>query len=85
MPPSAARLSRSPLPAPTIESDVGHEQHDKDLKEALGVPGGQTVLDDKAEEIGPDDAEDAADHSPDQPFQADLAQPEFKQDNGRAR
>ena len=44
-----------------------------DLQEALGMPLWNAASDDQREQVGTDDAEDAADGGADQPLQADQA------------
>ena len=63
------------------QADIGHQQHDEELKEALRRSRRDAVADDEAEKVGADDAEDAADDGTDQPFQADLAQTDLEQHN----
>ena len=46
--------------------------------------GTDAIANDQAEEISADDARDAADDRADQPFQADLAQANFEQNDGKA-
>ena len=64
------------------QADVGHQQHDKQLQEALGRTRLNAVFDDQAEKISADDAEDAADDGADQPLQADLPQADLEQNHG---
>ena len=66
------------------QTDVGHQQHQKELQKTLGRPGLQAVADDQAKEIRADDAEDAADHCSDQPLQAHLAQANLEQHHRHA-
>ena len=72
------------MPAPDDQSNVGHQQHDKELQKALRRSRLDAVVDDQAEEIGADDAQDAADDGADQPFQAYLAEADFKQHHRRS-
>ena len=46
------------------ESDVGHQEHYQDLEETLRVSGGDTVANYQCEQIGAEDAKDAADGAP---------------------
>ncbi len=48
------------------------------------MPGNHAVADHQGEEVGAEDAEDAADRSADQALQADQAQPPFEQDDSQA-
>ena len=45
-------------------------------------PAPNAVADDEAEQVGADDAEDTANDRADQPLQADLSQPNLKQNDG---
>ena len=66
------------------KADVGHQQHQEELQKTLGRTGLQAVADNKAEEVRADDAQNAADHSSDQPLQAYLAQANFEQHHRHA-
>ena len=63
------------------QTHVGHQEHHQDLQEALRVAFGNAVADDQGEQVGANNAEDAADGSPDQPLQADQSQAPFEQDD----
>src|SRR5581483_3805877 len=66
---------------PDDQTNVGHQQHDKDLKEALGMSLGNAAADDEGEKIRPADAEDTSDGRSDEPLQADRAQLPFEQND----
>ncbi len=66
------------------QADVGHQQHDQDLQEALGVSRSKAVANHQSEQVGAEDAEDAADGSANQPLQTDQPQPPFEQYDGQA-
>ena len=48
------------------------------------MAGHDAVANHQGEQVGPDDAENAADGSADQPLQADPAQPPLEKDDGEA-
>src|SRR5581483_3809236 len=72
------------LVRPHDQSNVGHEQHDEHLQEALRVSRLDAVLDDQAEQVGAEDAGNAADHRANQPLEADLEQADLKQHDDHA-
>ena len=72
------------LVGPDDQSDIGHQEHDQDLQEALGVPGGNAVADDQRKQVGAEDAEDTAHGGANQALQTDPAQPPFEQDDAEA-
>src|SRR5262249_26368796 len=61
------------------QADIGHQQHDEELQEALSGSWSYAIADHEAEQVGADDPENAADHRPDQPLEADLAKPELEE------
>ena len=77
-------MSRSPFVGAHHQADVGHQQHDQNLQEALGVSWSQAAANDQGEQVSAEDAQDAADGGADQTRQADQAQPPFEQDDGDA-
>ncbi len=66
------------------QADVGHQQHDQDLQEALGMACGNAVTDDEREEVSAADSEEASDGGADQTLEADGAQLPFEQHDGCA-
>ncbi len=64
------------------QANVGHQQHDHDLEETSRVARAEAVAEDQGKQVGAEDAQHAADGGPDQPLQADPAQPPFEQDDG---
>ena len=55
-----------------------------ELQKALRRAGGNAVANHHAEQVGADNAQDAAEGRADQPLQADRAQANLEQDDGRA-
>src|SRR5580692_8421467 len=66
------------------QAHVCHQQHDQDLKKALGAAGRHTAANHQRKQVSPADAEDAPDGRADQPFQAHSAQLPFEQNYPRA-
>src|SRR5258708_17082089 len=66
------------------QANVRHQQHDHELQKTLAAFVWNAVLDDNAEQISAENAENASDHRADQPFEADNAQPHLKDDDRRA-
>ena len=78
------QIQQIALVGPDDQSDIGHQEHDQDLQEALGVPGGDAVANDEGKQVGAEDAEDAAHGGANQALQTDPAQPPFEQDDAEA-
>src|SRR5579862_6087540 len=63
------------------EADVGHEQHDQDLQEALGVALRNAIANDEGEEVSATDSEETSNGGADEPFEADHAELPFEDDD----
>src|SRR5262249_7811113 len=66
------------------QPDVGHQQHDHQFQEAASGTFHQAVVNDQCEQIGANNAENAADGSTDQALEADPMQAPLEDDNGDA-
>src|SRR6185312_3474409 len=66
------------------QANIRHQQHYEQLKEMLSAPWFDAVAENKTEKIGAENAENAANHGPNQALEADDAQARLEQHHGNA-
>ena len=79
--PKGSQIEQVSLVGADDQADVGHEQHDQNLKEASGMLFGNGIPDYESKQVSAENSQHAADGCPNQAFQANTAKLPFEEDN----
>src|ERR1700687_1364953 len=81
-PSERGQVQQITLVGPDDEAHIGHQQHDQDLQEALGVSFGNAVADDQSKQVSATDAEETPDGGADESLQTHGAQLPLEEHDG---